>query len=96
MPLNREFIGREYPPLSATVMLEALQSYARAYNDDNPRYFDPSAPGGIVAPPMFGVAVTWMSVVGAVGDPSWARTFCACCTPSRTWNSLLRFDRATR
>ena len=69
MPLNREFIGREYPPLSATVMLEALQSYARAYNDDNPRYFDPSAPGGIVAPPMFGVAVTWMSVVGAVGDP---------------------------
>ena len=69
MPLNREFIGREYPPLSATVMLEALQNYARAYNDDNPRYFDPSAPGGIVAPPMFGVAVTWMSVVGAVGDP---------------------------
>ena len=69
MPLNREFIGREYPPPSATVTLEALQKYARAYNDDNPRYFDPSAPGGIVAPPMFGVAVTWMSVVGAVGDP---------------------------
>jgi acyl dehydratase len=70
MPLNREFIGREYPPLSATVTLEALQSYARAYNDDNPRYFDASAPGGIVAPPMFGVVVTWMSVVGAVGDPA--------------------------
>lgn len=69
MPLNREFIGREYPPTSATVTLEALQKYARAYNDDNPRYFDPSAPGAIVAPPMFGVAVTWMSVVGAVGDP---------------------------
>jgi acyl dehydratase len=70
MPLNREFIGREYPPLSATVTLEALQNYARAYNDNNPRYFDASAPGGIVAPPMFGVAVTWMSVVGAVGDPA--------------------------
>jgi len=70
MPLNREFIGREYPPLGATVTLEALQKYARAYNDDNPRYFDASAPGGIVAPPMFGVAVTWMSVVGAVGDPA--------------------------
>jgi acyl dehydratase len=69
MPLNKEFIGREYPPTSATVTLEALQNYARAYNDDNPRYFDPDAPGGIVAPPMFGVAVTWMSVVGAVGDP---------------------------
>jgi acyl dehydratase len=69
MPLNREFIGREYPPLNATVTLEALQKYARAYNDDNSRYFDASARGGIVAPPMFGVAVTWMSVVGAVGDP---------------------------
>jgi acyl dehydratase len=69
MPLNKEFIGREYPPTSATVTLEALQNYARACNDDNPRYFDPDAPGGIVAPPMFGVAVTWMSVVGAVGDP---------------------------
>jgi len=69
MPLNKEFIGREYPPSRATVTLEALQNYARACNDDNPRYFDPAAPGGIVAPPMFGVAVTWMSVVGAVGDP---------------------------
>lgn len=69
MPLNREFIGREYPPLATTVTLEALQNYARACNDDNPRYFDASAPGTIVAPPMFGVVVTWMSVVGAVGDP---------------------------
>jgi acyl dehydratase len=69
MPLNKEFIGREYPPLNATVTLEALQKYACAYNDDNSRYFDASAPGGIVAPPMFGVAVAWMSVVGAVGDP---------------------------
>jgi acyl dehydratase len=69
MPLNKEFVGREYPPSRATVTLEALQNYARACNDDNPRYFDPAAPGRIVAPPMFGVAVTWMSVVGAVGDP---------------------------
>jgi acyl dehydratase len=69
MPLNKEFVGREYPPSSATVTLEALRNYARACNDDNPRYFDPAAPGGIVAPPMFGVAVTWMSVVSAVGDP---------------------------
>jgi acyl dehydratase len=69
MPLNREFIGREYPPTSATVTLEALQNYARACNDGNPRYFDAAAQGAIVAPPMFGVALTWMSVVGAVGDP---------------------------
>ena len=70
MPLNREFIGREYPPLTSAVTLEALQKYARAYNDDNPHYFDPSTAGGIVAPPMYGVVVAWMSVVGAVGDPA--------------------------
>jgi acyl dehydratase len=70
MPLNKEFIGREYPPTSATVTLEALQKYARAYNDGNPRYFDPAAQGGIVAPPMFGVVVIWTSVVGAIGDPA--------------------------
>lgn len=69
MPLNQEFIGREYPPTSATVTLEALRNYARACNDANPRYFDSAPPGGIVAPPMFGVAATWMSVVGTVGDP---------------------------
>ena len=69
MPLNQEFIGREYPPTSATVTLEALRNYARACNDANPRYFDSAPPGGIVAPPMFGVAATWTSVVGAVGDP---------------------------
>jgi acyl dehydratase len=69
MPLNREFIGREYPPLATTVTIEALQNYARACNDDNSRYFEASAPGGVIAPPMFGVVVTWMSVVGAVGDP---------------------------
>ncbi len=69
MALNREFVGREYPATIATVTLDALQSYARACNDRNPRYFDTSTPGGIVAPPMFGVVVSWMSVVNAIGDP---------------------------
>jgi acyl dehydratase len=70
MPLNREFIGHEYPPTTTTVTTEALQNYARAYNDDNPRYFDAAAPGGIVASPMFGVVVTWLSVIEAMGDPA--------------------------
>lgn len=70
MPLNREFIGHEYPPATTTVSAEAIQNYARAYNDDNPRYFDAATPGGIVAPPMFGVVVTWLSVIQAVGDPA--------------------------
>ena len=69
MALNKECVGKEYPPVTTEVTLEALQKYARAYNDDNPFYFDEHKPGGIVAPPMFGVVVTWQSVMGAVADP---------------------------
>jgi acyl dehydratase len=68
MPLNKACVGRQYPPVTTTVTVEALQIYARAYNDDNPRFFDASRPGGIVAPPMFGVTVTWQSVLKAVFD----------------------------
>jgi acyl dehydratase len=68
MPLNTQLIGRDYPPATTHVTLEALQKYARAYNDDNPRFFDPDAPGGIVAPPMFGVTVTWLSLIQVIGD----------------------------
>ena len=69
MPLNRECVGREYPPITTEVTLDALQKYARAYNDNNPAFFDASRRGGIVAPPMFAVTVIWNSVMGAAMDP---------------------------
>src|SRR5690349_386101 len=68
MPLNRELIGHEYPPKTCIVTREASQRFARACNDENPRYLTETR-GGVVAPPMFGVVVTWMSVVEAVADP---------------------------
>jgi hypothetical protein len=55
MPLNTACVGREYPPVTINVTLDALQKYARAYNDDNPAFFDANRSGGIIAPPMFGV-----------------------------------------
>ncbi len=70
MPLNKAAVGKEYPPVESTVTLEALQKYARAYNDDNPAYFHARRPGGIIAPPMFAVAVTWQSVMQPIGDPA--------------------------
>ncbi len=70
MPLNKAAAGKEYPPVESQVTLEALQKYARAYNDDNPAYFDARRPGGIIAPPMFAVAVTWQSVMQPIGDPA--------------------------
>ena len=46
-----------------------MQKYARAYNDGNPAFFDASRAGGIVAPPMFGVTVTWGALMKAMMDP---------------------------
>ena len=69
MPLNTACVGREYPPVTINVTLDALQKYARAYNDDNPAFFDASRSDGIVAPPMFGVTVTWDALMKAMMDP---------------------------
>jgi len=68
MPLNIACVGREYPPVTTNVTLDAMQKYARAYNDDNPAFFDASRPGGIVAPPLFGVPVTWDALMKAMMD----------------------------
>ena len=69
MPLNKSCVGKEYPPIATEVTLDAIQKYARAYNDDNPAFFDANRPGGIVAPPMFAVTVTWNALMTAVMDP---------------------------
>jgi len=69
MPLNTACVGREYPPVTINVTLDAMQKYARAYNDDNPAFFDASRATGIVAPPMFGVTVTWDALMKAMMDP---------------------------
>lgn len=69
MPLNKACAGKEYPPATAEASAEAMQNYARAYNDDNPAFFEAGRPGGIVAPPMYAVVVTWPAILGAIGDP---------------------------
>ena len=69
MPLNKELVGKEYAPTTTEATLEAMQNYARAYNDANPAFFDSSRAGGIVAPPMYAVVTLWPSIMGVVGDP---------------------------
>jgi acyl dehydratase len=69
MPLNKACIDKHYPPVEATVTLEALQKYARAYEHKNPFFFNEGQPGGIIAPPMYGVVPTWQSIVKVVTDP---------------------------
>lgn len=69
MPLNRACLNKTYPAASTTVTVEAIRSYARACNENNPRYFDANTPGGIVAPPMFAVVVSWIPVISILTDP---------------------------
>jgi acyl dehydratase len=69
MPLNKACVGREYPPVTITLTADAMQKYARAYNDDNPAFFDSNRSGGIVAPPLFGVVVTWDALMKVMTDP---------------------------
>jgi acyl dehydratase len=68
MPLNKACEGKHYPPVTTDVTREAIEKYARAYNDYNPAFFDPKRPGSIVAPPLFGVVVTWLSLLQAISD----------------------------
>jgi acyl dehydratase len=69
MPLNKHLVGKEYPPTTTEATLEAMQNYARAYNDNNPAFFDANRAGGIVAPPMYAVVALWPSILAVVGDP---------------------------
>ena len=69
MPLNRACLDKSYPAATTTVTREAIQNYARACNDANPRYFDPNIADGIIAPPMFAVVVSWIPVISVLTDP---------------------------
>ena len=69
MPLNKSCLGKEFAPVTTEVTAAAMQKYARAYNEDNPAFFEAARPGGLVAPPMFAVVVTWSSTLNAVMDP---------------------------
>lgn len=69
MPLNKTCIGKQYPPVEAIVTLETLQKYARAYDHDNPFFFDERKAGAVIAPPMYGVVPIWKSILQVVGDP---------------------------
>lgn len=68
MSLNRALLGKQYPPQEYGVTAEATTKYARAYNDENPWFLDTTRPDGIIAPPMFGVVMSWVSVMTVVTD----------------------------
>ncbi len=59
MELSSDLVGTMLKPYHREVTWRETMNYAAAVGDDNPRYFDDEGDEGIVAPPLFGVAVTW-------------------------------------
>jgi hypothetical protein len=59
MEIASRFVGSSLKPLDARITWRRTTNYAAALGDANPRYLDDTRPGGLVAPPMFAVAVTW-------------------------------------
>jgi len=77
MPVNREFIGREYPGSTTyEVGREHIRAFARAIGDDNPAYTDPEAARAlghpdVIAPPTFLTVLNFrFAQEGPVADPA--------------------------
>ena len=59
MELSSEHTGKRSKPFEVEVTRRRSMNYAAGLNDPNPCYFDEERPGGVVAPPMLAVALTW-------------------------------------
>jgi len=59
MEIDSRFVGTRFKPLETQITWRQTTNYAAAVNDNNPYYLDDTRAGGIAAPPMFSVAVTW-------------------------------------
>jgi acyl dehydratase len=59
MELSSSLVGMALKPYHREITWRETMNYAAAVGDDNPWYFDDERDKGIVAPPLFSVAVTW-------------------------------------
>jgi acyl dehydratase len=59
MEVSSRFVDASLKPLTTQITWRQTTNYAAAVGDLNPRYLDDERTEGIVAPPMFPVAVTW-------------------------------------
>ncbi len=59
MEISSRFVGAVLKPKESQITWRQTTNYAAALGDANPRYLDDERPGGIVAPPMFCVAISW-------------------------------------
>jgi acyl dehydratase len=74
MPINKDAVGKQWPPVSYEVGLEKIREYARAVGEENPVHLDREAAlaagfRDVVAPPMFCVVYSAPAMGPAVLDP---------------------------
>jgi acyl dehydratase len=62
MKLTSDFVGASLKDYTCIVNARRIMNYAAAIGDTNPVYFNDERPEGIIAPPLFPVAVTWTIV----------------------------------
>jgi acyl dehydratase len=59
MKLSSDFVGATLREYTCAINSRWTMNYAAAIGDNNPVYFNDERPEGIIAPPLFPVAVTW-------------------------------------
>ena len=59
MKLSSDFVGAPLKEYTCIVDARRTMNYAAAIGDANPVYFNDELPQGIIAPPLFPVALTW-------------------------------------
>jgi acyl dehydratase len=74
MNLNSDFVGIRLKDYSCNISSRWTMNYAAAIGDPNPLYFNDERPGGIIAPPVFPVAITW-PVIERIADYIEAESF---------------------
>jgi len=65
MKLDSSIVGMDLAGLEHEVTWRETMNYAASVGDVNPQYFEDTRPEGIIAPPLFTVAVTWPFIENA-------------------------------
>jgi hypothetical protein len=74
MKLSSNFAGAALKEYTCRINARQIMNYAAAIGDNNPVYFNDERPEGIIAPPLFPVAVTW-PIVANITEYLAAETF---------------------
>ncbi len=59
MEVSSKFVGARLKDYTTEITWRDTMNYAAAIGDNNPYYLDDERTEGVIAPPMFSVAVTW-------------------------------------